>query len=183
MGLDVMASDDFEDRRRESNNFLDRQYDESEARKRQAEKSRELSKAIQEKDYDKVRWIQGIPPTEPVDADLDELKKSEESPESLVAGIHDLRQDVQYGINQCTLLPSTLRNDWLDRLANLTDANCVAELEALRRDVQDVYERAGDYSDYREVSKSMDLEGDLRLLEMEVRSLRDQCSRYLSTPR
>ena len=67
-----------------------------------------------------------------------------------------------------------------DRLANLTDANCVAELEALRKEVKDAYERRTLVFDHREVSKSMDLEGDLSLLEIELRSLRDQCSRYLS---
>jgi hypothetical protein len=110
----------------------------------------------------------------------DDSKATEESPEALVAKMHELRQDIQRGIARCSLLPSALRNGWQDRLANLTDANCVAELEALRKEVKDAYERRTLFFDHREVSKSMDLESDLSLLEMELRSLRDQCSRYLS---
>ena len=175
-----MASDRFEDRLQESNKFLDGQYDQREAEKRRAQQSAALFKAIQEKDYDTARSIQGIPPAEPIDADIDSSPASEESPDALVARMHGLRQNIENGIEQCTLLPSGLRNDWRDRLANLTDTNCVSELEALRRDVQVAFERRSLYFDHRQVSKSMALEGDLRLLEMELRSLRDQCSRYFS---
>ena len=114
------------------------------------------------------------------DSIADDLKTPEKSPEEVRTGMDKLRQHIQQGINQCSLLPSALRNDWVDRLASLTDANCVAELEALRREVKDAYERRIHFFDDREVSKSMDLESDLSLLEMELRSLRDQCSRYLS---
>ena len=178
-----MAFDSFEDRRRESNNFLDRQYDARETEKKRAEQSAALFEALREKDYGKARRIQGIPPTETINADVDGSQADRESPEELVARMHELRQDIQDGINRCSLLPSALRNDWRDRLANLTDANCVTELEALRRDVQDAFERRALYSDHRQVSKSADLESELRLLEMELRSLRDRCSRYLATLR
>lgn len=110
----------------------------------------------------------------------DGSKTSEESPEALRTSMHELRQDIQRGIARCSLLPSALKNSWQDRLANLTDANCVSELEALRREVKEAYERRTLFFDHREVSTSMDLESDLSLLEMELRSLRDKCSRYLS---
>jgi hypothetical protein len=110
----------------------------------------------------------------------DDRKTSEESPEALISSMHELRKDIRRGINQCSLLPPALRDDWQERLANLTDANCVAELEALRREVKDAYEKRTLFFDYRQVSKSTDLESDLSLLETELRSLRDQCSRYLS---
>jgi len=110
----------------------------------------------------------------------DDRKTSEKSPEALISSMRELRKDIRRGINQCSLLPPALRDDWQERLANLTDANCVAELEALRREVKDAYEKRTLFFDYRQVSKSTDLESDLSLLETELRSLRDQCSRYLS---
>ena len=111
---------------------------------------------------------------------VDRSKTPEESPEALLRGVHKLRWDIQTDIARCSLLPSASRYSWQDRLANLTDANCVAELEALRKEVEDAYGRRTLFFDNRKVSKSMDLEGDLSLLEVELRSLRDQCSRYLS---
>src|SRR5262249_14386477 len=75
------------------------------------------------------------------DNTADDLKTLEESPDSVRAGMNQLRQHIQRGINRCSLLPFALRNDWVDRLANLTDANCVAELETLRREVKSVYEK------------------------------------------
>ena len=71
----------------------------------------------------------------------DDSKAPEESQEAVRAGMDKLRQQIQQGINQCSLLPSALRNNWVDRLANLTDANCVAEVEALCREVKDAYRR------------------------------------------
>jgi hypothetical protein len=96
------------------------------------------------------------------------------------AGMRQLWRDIRGHINQCRLLPPALRDNWLNRLANLTDADCVSELEALRREVEEAYERQARYFDLREVSRSLDLESTLLLLEIELRLLRDRCSRYLS---
>jgi hypothetical protein len=96
------------------------------------------------------------------------------------AGMRRLWRDIRGHINQCRLLPPALRDDWLNRLANLTDAGCVSELEALRREVEEAYQRRARYFNYREVSRSLDLESTLLLLEIELGQLRDQCSRYLS---
>jgi hypothetical protein len=175
-----MANDPYEERIRESTRFLDDQYDKRIDEIARAARSAALNRAIAARDNSKVNEIMGIPSAGAIDAGAGRPKTSEESVEALVAGAHQLRRDIQEHISQCRLLPPALRGNWLDRLANLTDACCVSELEALRREVQEAYEGRARYFNYREVSRSLDLESTLSLVVAELRQLRDQCARYLS---
>jgi hypothetical protein len=62
----------------------------------------------------------------------------------------------------------------------LTVGNCLTALEALRADVKRTRANCSRYFDHRQVSRSMDLEGQLSLLENELGSLRYYCGEYFS---
>jgi hypothetical protein len=70
-----MAFDDFEDRRRESNDYWDRRSDQLDSEARRAERSQSLYDALRKKDDSTARWLLDVPPpssseTRPTDADV-----------------------------------------------------------------------------------------------------------------
>jgi hypothetical protein len=80
-------------------------------------------------------------------------------------------------------LPVPLATDWHRRLSQLTDANCLAEVEAILREVIRARKKSFDDANLFDVSKTMDQDRQFSHLEADLRELRDMLARYWSARR
>jgi hypothetical protein len=168
-------SSDWEERRRESNRFLDRQQDRLDEERIAAERSRAFYEALLKRDHDEARRLAGVPPrgTGPGAA-------PPEQPEDLLAEIRELWERVSRNIKSRSLLPSSMTKDWYARLSDLTGPDCVERIEGVLQEAEEAYRHWRRYEDYREVSLSLDLEGHLHLIVLDLASLKEKVVRYLS---
>jgi hypothetical protein len=170
-----MSSDDWGQRRQDSNRFLDRQKDLRDAEIRATERSHAIYEALGKGDHGQALWILGMdPPGAGVGA------SPAGRPEDLVAELRELWQSALQLIRSRSLLPASLTKDWHARLSDVDGPDYVATVEGVLQEAQEAYRNWRRYENYREVSLSLDLKGHLHLIVLQLADLRDKLRQYLS---
>jgi hypothetical protein len=158
-----MAEDDYEQRRRESNEYLNRRDDQSDFEEGLRRRSKGLNKAIQDKNESRLYWESGIVSSQSSDTSP---YVSSASKESLEDRLLHKRQWILESLGRF-LIPSELKREWAWRLDSLTESNCAVELENLGADIWNP-------------SGAEDVDRDFASLEEDLTALREMWSRYIT---
>jgi hypothetical protein len=171
-----MADNDSEQRRRESNEYLNRRDDESDFEEGLRRRSEGLYKAIQDKNESGLYWESGIVSSEPSEASP---HVSSESKESLEDQLFHKRQWILESLGRF-LIPSGLKREWARRLDSLTESNCAAELENLGKEIHRERRNSMMRADIWNPSRAQDVDRDFASLEEDLKGLREMWSRYIT---
>jgi hypothetical protein len=169
-------ADDYDQRRRESNEYLNRRDDESDFEERSRRRSEGLYKAIQDKNESRLYWESDV-----VSPDLSDTspRVSSNSKESLEDRLLHKRQWILESLERF-LIPSRLKKEWARRLDSLTESNCAAELENLGKEIHRERTNSMMHADIWNPSRAQDVDRDFASLEEDLKDLREMWSRYIT---
>ncbi len=171
-----MADDDYDQRRRESNEYLNRRDDESDFEEGLRRRSEGLYKAIQDKNESRLYWESGIVSSHPSDTSP---HVSSESKESLEDQLLHKRQWILESLGRF-LIPSRLKRGWARRLDSLTESNCAAELENLGKEIHRERRNSMMHADIWNPSRAQDVDRDFASLEEDLKGLIEIWLRYIT---
>lgn len=171
-----MAEDDYEQRRRESKEYLNRRDDQSDFEEGLRRRTEGLYKAIQDKNESRLYWESGIVSSHPSDASP---HVSSESRESLEDRLLRKRQWTLESLGRF-LIPSGLKREWARRLDNLTESNCAVELEDLGKEIHRERRNSMMHADIWNPSRAQDVDRDFASLEEDLKGLKEMWSRYIT---
>ena len=171
-----MAEDDYEQRRRECKEYLNRRDDQSDFQEGLRRRTEGLYKAIQDKNESRLYWESGIVSSHPSDASP---HVSSESKESLEDRLLRKRQWILESLGRF-LIPSGLKREWAWRLDNLTESNCAVELEDLGKEIHSERRNSMMHADIWNPSRAQDVDRDFASLEEGLEGLKEMWSRYIT---
>ncbi|MEY2608122.1 MAG: hypothetical protein QOH31_5976 [Verrucomicrobiota bacterium] len=171
-----MTDNDSEQRRQESNDYLNRQDDESDFEERLRKRSEGVYKAILDKKAPGLYWESGTVSSDPSDASP---HLSSESKESLGDRLLYKRQWIIESLG-LSLVPSGLKREWARRLESLTESSCTAELENLGKEIRRERRDSMMRADIWNPSRVQDVDRDFASLEESLQGLREMWSRYIT---
>jgi hypothetical protein len=171
-----MAEDDYEQRRRESNEYLNRRDDQSDFEEGLRRRTEGLYNAIQDKNESRLYWESGIVSSNPSDASP---HVSSESKESLEDRLLRKRQWIHESLGRF-LIPSELKRELARRLDSLTESNCAVELEDLGKEIHRERRNSMTHADIWNPSRAQDVDRDFASLEEDLKALREMWSRYIT---
>lgn len=180
-----MAYDDHEDRRRESNDSLDRQRDQLDSEARRAKLTDDLSKALSNNDHSTARWLLDVPPpgsseTSPTPTDVSKENDTPPTAEQQFAEHSDKLLNVLKSPRSLSgwALPKSITTDWMNKIKTINMYNPSQGLAVLD-ELFAQYSQA--YEEYKprpsiwnmDVDSAMCFDDDMRDIKRELDWLRD----------
>lgn len=170
-----MAYDDFEDRRQQSNNYLNRRDDQLDFERKQAEQSKTVYDAILNKNHSRAYAELGIPAPDPSDVDSEYSDTSQESNRQPSAQEQFAEHSARLiaNLRLSSALPAHITQEWIGKIEQITILLPTIGLRILNGIMEDYLQALDEYKPQRDIfnlaiSETMQFDEDMRDIKLEL---------------